>query len=738
MCKHSPHPHLPAVYQPGPQMRVIALLSILAGSPAILTAQGWIERERPVTVMQPRSAVVRVSSAVRVNLDGRIARFEVEERFRNAGGGIAEGTYLYPLPADAAFSDFSLFQGDQELRGEMMTAEQARGIYEEIVRRQRDPALLTLAGHGLIRAQVFPIQPGETRRVILRYTQLLSRDGDAFKLRYALGSRGDVPVTITLTARDAERYGVPVSPTHRVEWKEDRGHLTVRSECDPRGEFQLLLPVRRGLIGTTVVTHAPGGGDRFAMLVVSPPVVSNDMVQPRDLTLVVDVSGSMSGGKMEQARAGLSQALGSLRSNDRFRVIAFSSGVTEFASGWTPVTSMTVRRAREFVDNLEARGGTNIEGALEAALRTQQDRERMGIVLFMTDGLPSVGEQAPEKIAAAAAARRHNLRIFPIGVGHDVNTYLLDRLAIEGKGRVEYVAPDASVEQALGQVLSRIDAPVLSDIRIVQSPVRLLDRVPAELPDLFSGEELVVFARYSGQASGEIVLEGSRNGRRERFTAPVRFPEHETANAWVAPLWASGRIGELTRQARLEGGSQALIREIRDLGLRYGIITEYTSYLVQEPQSPQLARERDARLDNLALAPPAAQSGADAFQRAEKSAKMAEAKNLAAAEEAANLNVSNDERTLKSKRVGGRLFVERDAIWTDAGHADSVQVVDVTPFSPAWFALTRALPEIVPWLSAGESVLVAGKRVSIRVGAKGVSEWRAGQLEKVTRDFRGA
>jgi Ca-activated chloride channel family protein len=260
--------------------------------------------------------------------------------------------------------------------------------------------------------------------------------------------------------------------------------------------------------------------------------------------------------------------------------------------------------------------------------------------------------------------------------------------------------------------------------------------VPAELPDLFSGEELVVFARYAGQGSGEIILEGSRNGQRERFSAPVRFPDHETANAWVAPLWASGRIGELTRQARLEGGSQAVIKEIRDLGLRYGIITEYTSYLVQEPQLA--ARESERRLDNLAMAPPAAQSGADAFQRAEKSAKMAEAKTVAEAEAAANMNLPKDERALKSKRVGGRLFVERDAVWTDAGHAGTVQVVDVAPFSPAWFALTRALPEIVPWLSAGESVLVAGKRASIRVAPKGLTSWQAGQLEQLTRDFRGA
>ncbi len=709
-----------------------------AGIPAGLSAQGWIERDGPVTVAQPRSPVVRVSSVVRVELDGRIARFEVEERFRNTGGGLAEGSYLYPMPGDAAFSDFSLFQGDQELRGEMMNAEQARGIYEEIVRKQRDPALLTLAGHGLVRAQVFPIQPGETRRVILRYTQLLPRDGDAFRLRYSLGARGDVPVTITLTARDGERYGVPFSPTHKVEWREDRGRLTVRSECEPRGEFQLLLPVRRGLIGTTVVTHAPGGGDRFAMLVVSPPVVRTDAILPRDITLVVDVSGSMSGGKMEQARSALNQALGTLRAADRFRVIAFSSAVTEFANGYTAATPDAVRRARGFVDNLEARGGTNISGALEAALSERQNLERMGLVLFITDGIPSVGEQAPERIAAAAAARRHGLRIFPIGVGHDVNTYLLDRLALEGRGRVEYVAADANVEQALGQVFTRIDAPVLTDLRIVHSPVRFIDRVPADLPDLFSGEELVVFARYQGEASGELIIEGMRNGRRERFAAPVRFPEHETANAWVAPLWASQRIGELTRQARLEGTSPALIAQIRELGLRYGILTEYTSYLVQEPGQPVLGREGRMENDRIQAAAPAAQSGVDAFRRADKSAKLAEAKNLASADEAANLDLRENERAVKRKRVGGRLFFDLGSVWTDAGHSDTVQVVDVAPFSPAWFAMTRALPEIVPWLAAGESVLIAGRRVNIRVSGKGLSTWQAGQLERLAREFRGA
>ena len=154
-----------------------------------LNAQGWIDIERRPGI-PVNTSVFRISSNVRTRVEGRVATIEVEEQFRNSGGGIAEGTYLYPLPGEAVFQNFSLWMGENEVRGEMMNAEQARGIYEAIVRRLRDPALLTLEGHGLIRARVFPIQPGETRRVVLRFTQLLQREGDALRLRYAIGDRG--------------------------------------------------------------------------------------------------------------------------------------------------------------------------------------------------------------------------------------------------------------------------------------------------------------------------------------------------------------------------------------------------------------------------------------------------------------------------------------------------------------------------------------------------------------------
>jgi Ca-activated chloride channel family protein len=719
-----------------------ALALALSVTPA--AAQGWIEIERPRIPVPVNPNVIRVSSDVRTTIEGRVARVEVEERFRNNGGAIAEGSYLYPLPGEAVFQNFSLWMGEQELRGEMMNAEQARGIYEEIVRRQKDPALLSLAGHGLVRAQVFPIQPGETRKVVLRYTQLLDRAGDALRVRYALGVRGDKSGTWRLTVPDEEEFGVPYSPTHSLTTRRDGGRLEISLETREGGDIDLFLPLRRGLVGATVVTHAPGGEDGYAMLLIAPAAGEEGSVVPRDLSFVVDVSGSMSGQKLDQAKGALRQALASLRPGDRFRLVAFSSGVRHFRDGWAPATQEALREARAFVDNLQADGGTNIAGALDAVLGTSVPESRLPIILFLTDGIPSVGEQQPDRIASQAAGRIGRARVFTVGIGHDVNTYLLDRLAREGRGAAEYVAPEASVEVAVGNMLNKLRRPALVNLRIVETPVRLVDMSPAQLPDLFFGEELVVFTRYHGNGRGAVVIEGERNGRRERFTAEADFRTTASDNEYIARLWASRRIGDLTRQIRIEGQSDALIREVRELGLRHGILTEYTSYLVQEPGMVAARDDRRQPVVDRANAlgasmAPAAQTGEAAFRRAEESGKLSQARTLADADAAvekkaeALLGSSKDLR-----RVGGRVFTEVEGIWTDVNHRDSLRIVSVAPFSKAYFAIARALPELKQSLAAGDAVLVAGKQVSLKIAAGGRETMSEAEIRVFVRAFRGA
>ena len=718
--------------------RLLALLLCLAPA-GVLSAQGWIDIERP-RPQGPPGSVVRVSSTVRAVVEGRVARFEVNEKFRNNGGGIAEGTYHYPLPGEAAFSDFSLFQGEQELKGEMMASDRARSIYEEIVRRRKDPALLTLVGHGLIRAQVFPIQPGETRTVILRYTQLLGRDGEALRLRYAAGDRGDAPVSFAAEIRRGEDFATPYSPTHQIEDTRRDGTLRITVAPPVRGDVDLVLPFRRGLVGGTVLTHANPGEDGFALLFLSPPAAEGSGQMARDLTMIVDVSGSMSGEKMEQARAALRQSLGMLQPRDRFRLVAFSSGVRHFREGWTPASGEALADARRFVDDLVANGGTNLEGAVEAALADRGTSERMSLILLLTDGLPSVGEQSPDRIAASAAGRIGRARIFTVGVGHDVNTYLLDRLAVEGRGSATYVSPGADVGDAVGSILTKLARPALVDLRIVESPVRFEEQAPATLPDLFFGEELVILARYRGEGSGPVVIEGTRDGRRERFTIQARFGRQENDAAYIPPLWAARRIGELTRQIRLEGASPALIDRVKELGLRYGILTEYTSYLVQEP-GMVLTGPPAAPMPSGAAAA-REMTGGVAFDRARASSKMAASANLQAADGAVmnrleEVIVTGSGRRDETKRVGGKVLSRRAGVWTDLAHRDSLKLTTIAPFSKAWFALAEARPALREALAAGSPLILAGRRASLKVADGGVSEWGPGAMERFLRDFEG-
>src|SRR6266705_127537 len=301
--------------------RMLGAAALLSALSSPVRAQGWIDPVRPVPEV-PNGPIERLRSAMQVSISGRVARVTVEEWFRNNGPALEEGMYHFPLPGEAVFASYSLWQGDQELRGEAMDAAQARSIYETIVRQKRDPALIELAGQGLIRARVFPIAPGETRKITLKYTQLLDRAGDAWRFRY-LGDRNrqSAPRSFRLEVDSAARFGDPYSPTHAVQVTRHDNRLEVTlGDNAAGGDFELLLPLARGLIGLSLVPHHPVGEDGYFMLLLAPGASADAATLRRDVVAVIDVSGSMSGAKIEQAKAALIQLLGSLRASDRFRL----------------------------------------------------------------------------------------------------------------------------------------------------------------------------------------------------------------------------------------------------------------------------------------------------------------------------------------------------------------------------------------------------------------------------------
>lgn len=740
--------------------------------PVAASGQGWIE---PPPLVGGSFDVEKVRSEVRVRLEGRVAQVEVTEWFRNQGRRVAEGHYLYPLPGEAVFQGFSLFQGDAELRGEIMDADEARAIYEEIVRRRADPALIELAGHGLLRARVFPIEAGEERKVTLRYTQVLGRAGNALQLVYAGGVRGGVAASrapwsgeeartlrehrvaqtlFEVVAEDGEAYLEPFSPTHTLESRRERGRLVVRVQGEASGRLALFFPLAGDAVGVSLATHRPVGDDGYFMLTLSPGR-NPGVVQPRDVTVVLDVSGSMSGEKMVQARAALHAFLGTLDGDDRFRLVAFSSDVRPQAEGWTTPRDRGLDRARSWVDGLVADGGTNIGGALDEAFRLESPEGRLPVVVFLTDGLPSVGEQSPERLADRAQARAGRARVFAFGVGHDVNTHLLDRLGEAGRGSTEYVQPGENVERALSVLATKVRYPVLTDLELDGAPVRLSEIYPVRIPDVFAGEELVLFGRYQGEGSGRVGIRGQRSGRVERFSTSGVFPRASDANGYMPRLWASRKLGHLTRQIWTEGETPGLVEEIRTLALRYGLPSPYTSYLVQEPDvvtdrsRPQGVTLEQARrwsatggggLAKASPAAPSAASGAVAVRLADEARQMREATSMEALEEAeAKLASRVDAVAGRSARaLAGRIFHMEDGVWKDVAYREGGTVTKVRAYSAAYFRLLGALPELQPVLRELRSVLVAGGAVAIQVGDEGADTFTEAQMKDLASRFRQA
>jgi Ca-activated chloride channel family protein len=518
-------------------------------------------------------------------------------------------------------------------------------------------------------------------------------------------------------------------------------------EVSVRGDARdvtLLMPVRRAnAAAITMLPYAPGGEDGFALITVSPPARNTARATPRDVTLVLDVSGSMQGRKIEQARAAGRQLLATLRPEDRFRLIDFSTDVHTFRDDMVSATDANVRDASKYLDELEANGGTNIEGALREALRSPAEAGRLPIVLFITDGEPTVGEQRPGALVDIAkeqgggrGAEGGKRRIFTFGLGSDVNASLLEQMALDGGGTAQFVRPDESVEREVGIVASRIVDPMMTNVRVrAEGGVQLSKALPSAASDIFAGRDLVMMARYSGHGPARIVVDGRQGTENVQWTSQVDFPERDRANAFVARLWATQRVGWLSAERRRAGASSELDDEIKSLGERYAIPTEFTSYLVQEP------RVMTAGLGNggMGMAAPAPQ--VQAFEQAKAASAARAATSMSAVDammpaQITSVHLTGSTSAIIGRRVvANRIFTLRDGVWTDERYRTGGAVTAVKPYSNAYFALLDKIPELRAVFAIGDRVIVAGRGVSIEVSEKGVESLDSASVERISKEF---
>lgn len=697
------------------------------------------------------ATVVRTATAVSASLRRGVVAWEVSQTFTNRGAVAGETEFLFPLPPGAAFDDLRLSINGELVAGEILAADEARRIYEEIVRRSRDPALVEWLGQGLVRTRIFPILPGEQKRVVLRYSQPARREGDALRVDWrqprgpAAGAEAPTAFTLRLDA-DAS-LGRPYSPTHTL--RADPAVARTYTADAGSSDLTVLIPARRAReASVAMLTHAPGTGERWAMITLTPPDAAVRR-QPRDVTFVLDVSGSMAGRKLEQAKAAGRQLLATLDAGDRLRLIAFSGTVQPWRGGFTPATPAALREATAWLDGLQATGSTNIGDALAAALRPGRGaggEGRLPLVLFMTDGEPTAGETDAGRLADSARAWRAGARLYTFGLGADVNAALVEQLALDGRGTAQFVRPEESVERAVGLTAQRLSTPLLTDLRLRAEGVRLRHLMP-ELPiDVFAGQDAVLFAQVEGSGEATLVFSGRGPDGPVAWRQAVRIPASEPGNVFVGKLWATQRAGWLSAERRRHGAHAERDDELRRLGERWGIPTELSSYLVLEP-GMQKQRGRLPAAGPASASAPAAMNAVQRFESARRAAAMRSATSMDAANAAqALLPAPGQPQTdatpatpapAPERLIAGRRLVLVGNTWTQVGIASGSRrtTVTVQPFSTAWFALVHGTPVLRDLLAAGERVRVSSADVVLVVAPTGVATLSPAELERVVRAF---
>jgi Ca-activated chloride channel family protein len=758
------------------------VLIFFAFSAGLARAQGIIVPRPCETCPRPPrpSQLPRALPVKSIKLDTRInaqvATTHVEQIFRNDSDATLEGTYFFPIPETASVSEFVIWDGDRRLVGEVRSREEARRIYDEIVRRQRDPGLLEYAGKDLFQASIFPIPPRSDKKLELTYTQVLRAQSGTVSYRYPLGTNHNLAsigrVSGALEIEGNKPLRNIYSPSHAVDVRPAQGGQRARVSFETTAagrepqDFQLFYTLSSEDFGLSLLTHREPGKDGYFLLMISPKDNwAESEYTAKDIVFVIDTSGSMAEeGKMEKARAAMLFGVKTLRADDRFNVISFAGEEHLMEGSLIRADERGRARGVEFVQKLRPTGGTNINGALEAALKQFDASDRPKLLVFMTDGLPTVGVTNPQRIVEnARAARAGNTRLFTFGVGYDVNTALLDKLAGENGGAADYVEPKEDLELKVSNFFAKVSYPVLTDLALDMGGVETDLIYPRAMPDLFRGAQVTLIGRYrnaSDLRNVSLRLSGRSSRERRSFAYEnLRFPANSDENDFLPRLWATRRVGWLMEQIRSNGEARELRDEVVDLGTRYGIVTPYTSYLALEPgalgaqaatqsadqssgfvidgtnttnngsgslppgarkpRSAGTGRGRGAANAPVLVAPMPAQTPVPPLATT-GAAAVRDSKRAREQQEQLRVDESDAVSTRGNvRKVGEKTFYLRGEVWTDAVFKAEAKLPETALVfgSDAYFNLLKRERKLAEFFALGERVVVVYKGHVYRVDA---------------------
>lgn len=534
---------------------------------------------------------------VRVTIDNQVAVTKLEQSFINNGSVVQETAYRFPLSEKASVQEFGL-TGPNGIRqvGAIEEKQEAQQIYQNAQNSGVLPAMAQQADPNSFETKVGAVPPNGRVKIDLTYSEVLDYSNGIIRYNIPMNISSiqqqnlDL-VSVVIDIRDQKKIVGVRSPSHQADARRiDDHHWQVtfeRSKELPAADFQLQYEVAAQIMGFNFLSTQPVSGDKgfFMMMLAPQEIVDASDIVARDIVFVLDISGSMSGYKIQQTKTAYNFFIDHLNADDRFNVISFSNKVKVWQPALVNAESKNRAMAKEFVSNLYAAGGTNIDEALNSAVGLFGTGNSTKAIVFLTDGEPTSGITDFDTIAANMKSRNTaGIRTFTLGVGENVCTQLLDQLALENRGEAMYVHENDVLEAKLTGFYESISKPLLVDLGIDWGGIKVSDLYPSTIPNIYKGSQVVVVGRFEGSGIASLTLKGMLNGSPQSYPVSANFVKNSTDNKFVARVWAKTKTDSLIREMRAYGETAEKKAEVIKLSKTYQFTTSYTSFVSVSPE----------------------------------------------------------------------------------------------------------------------------------------------------------
>ena len=640
-----------------------------------------------------------------IKVSENITHVSIDEIFVNPYNKQVEGTFLFPLPQGASVNKFSMVIGGKLIQGKIFEKNEARRMYEKIVRLLVDPALLEYVGRNTYRASIAPIAPNGKIKVHIEFIYTLPRTGNSYYITCPLSglkySKDPVKsIVITGNIEGSKDIVNLYSPIYPLDSEIDGTEATFSLEkTNTNPDKDLLIYFSQDIkevSGALLTYEKDSDEDGYFMFLISAAQRKKEAGMPKDIIVLLDKSGSMTGEKIKQAKEALTFIVKRMKKNDRVRVITFSSNVRILNPGWVLCSDKKgIQNLITQIKRIGASGGTNIYSALSQAFFLNMRKNAAHYVIFLTDGMPTVGIKDESKIEQLVGDKIRDKRLFVFGIGDDVNLEFLTKLFRKGRGQGEFIL-GKDIETAISAFYAKIEDPMLSNIQITY-PEIFYEIYPKDVQDLFWAQNLILLGRYEKGKTDNIklILKGdTTNGPSSYFFQSDISPN--SINNFIPYLWASRKIGYLLEEIRLNGETKELVNSVIALSKKYGVITPYTSYLVNEEQGGV----QPAPMVKYSAAPMSAKRKTVKKEQLLQNAQIV----------AENKNING----VETKHIGNRIFAKKDIYWIETGYKENISLTEIKMFSDEYFKLARENEELRKILALGKVIFkYKGKWIKI-------------------------